>query len=244
METPTTHWKLACANIAGHRVITQQDSSPLVAFSPLALPPAARGYLAQLSALEFTTEKQRERGAKLSYFEIAGWHLDPAQSLEAKAQTAEALALRLPERAGRSELISYLGDTFAELASAWDRNRLLIDLRGNYHARKDVAHTDYGTEYTSIANLTNLSTLFAPPETYRGIRPRIYSPEGTDGNLRCEYRMSDTMKKALEGLPLETIASWRGTDRPAVHLTPDFKGTRIITLVSTYKSYGYGQALR
>lgn len=232
MTQATTGWKIAVPDVAGHGALALPANAPMVTFSALDLPDAARAYLAQLDAAELQLERLRARGAKSWYFDVSGFYREPDRSTGARLEMANAMHAILPDGMGKSSLIDNLTGTFASLAAAWDREKITFELRAR-HSSKDVAHTDYGTEYVAIANLTNRSTLFLPPQAYYGHRPRIYTPEGVDGNLRCEYHMTAAMRDMLEGVPEESLTSWRGSREAAVHLVPEFEGTRMIMLANT-----------
>lgn len=232
MTAPSENWKLAVPDIAGHSIIAARSGAPMVAFSPLNLPVKAQDYLAQLDVDQIRNTAIRARGGRGSYVEVGRWHADPTRSTDARQTLANRLNIVFPDGSGKRDLIDHMTGKFAELASAWNREKLVFETRGD-HSKKDIAHADYGAEFVAIANLTNRSTLFAPPHSYAGQQPRIYTPEGVDGNIRYEYHMTPEMQKALEGVPEQSLASWRGSHMPAIHLVPEFEGTRAIMLANT-----------
>lgn len=233
MNSPSTAWKTAVSGTEGHSIIEPKPGAPLVVHSPLNLPEPARAYAAQVKASDMNYAALRARGAHSHFLNVDGWYSDPSRSTDARLKTANGFDLLLAPGNGKADLIDHMTGTFAELAAAWNRRELTLWARAE-HNKDDKPHIDLWAEYVAIANVTNISTAFAPPWTYEGQQPHYFTPPGADESVvYCEYKMTPQMLQSLEGSPAESLTSWRGANSPAVHLVPRFEGARFIMLANT-----------
>lgn len=216
------------------RCITQPDARPTVAFTSLLLPNHLSRVVQKWTSEDFRHTSPRRHHPVGDHFTVDGFYADPAHSHTARAALAEQFRLSFPAGPQTEALASLLAERFTRLASALDRRCLNFIVRSQ-HRQNDSLHLDASAEYTGIAYLSNVSTLFANPATLQGQRPRRVPVSGAfdDDMFDLVYRLTPDVKAGLEGVPEGSIAVWRGGADGAAHLTPPHDGARVIVIADT-----------
>jgi len=230
----TRNWKQECASIEELSCITQPGSRPSVAFTDLLIPASLKSAVQTWTVNDFQQKSPRKHSPVGDHFTVDGFYKDPARSVEARAALAGQFRQSFPATEHSDALAELMADRFTRLAAALDRRCLNFIVRSD-HRKEDQLHLDRDAEYTSIAYLSNVSTLFANPATLNGKRPREVPFPGAfdDSMFDLIYTMTPEIKAGLEGVPTGSLAVWPGGFCGAAHVTPPYEGSRTIVIADT-----------
>lgn len=227
-------WFPEVASPAEFNRLEDTERGPLAMFSRLALRPPSLAYVQSLNA-----HNLRHLTGTTIFFDVDGWHYDPACSTSAKWSLRNNLSHAFPNLPGKAELLDDLCETYAQLARGLDTRTLTFNPRitlGSPAKFNEFLHVDQGIGMTKSA-LVYIA----------GRRTKLAnSADIPDPNDYGECRaITPQLREQLAEPPALSIAAWRAEEKAAWHAEPYRpEGELRYAIISRVLSRNYQPAIR